>query len=794
MPNERKSHPRHRVSGLSLAIQAALAGLLAMGSTLVHENAHAQAGMAGPPVASDGQAVRSGPQHYDLPAGALADALARFARAAGITLSFDPALVAGQHAPALNGTYGTDQALAELMRDSPVEAVRTGARGYSLRSRPMPTQRLETVTVRGATDSTTEGSGSYTASGPTTAATGLDLTLRQTPQSVTIMTRQRMDDFKLENLTDVMTQTPGVSVTRMGSYIEYGARGSAVNLQTEGSRQNSSGYTYFGGTNYTQDDLADIDRVEVLKGSAGLLTGYGNPGATVNMIRKRPTHDFQASGSVSAGQWDNYRASVDVSGPLNQAATLRGRAVALASRAHGFMDGEKTDGHLLFGTLEADLGESTTLAAGVTYRKRKVSGLAMYESITLYDSAGNFQGWKPRSFNPGARWAGYDQTSINVFSRLEHRFANGWSAKLQASHENIEMPELRLGGYQDSYANATRYLDTLNDNTSLMFDLKGPVEFLGRTHELLVGAGTSEMHSSFGSNKFGDSDHRKKQHYAYGAGRFSLLDPLNLILGMRVTDYESTDKTLYVEGGSQTLKDTGVLTPYAGLVFDASEDISLYASYARIFESQSAQDASGNTLDPREGVTYEIGAKGEFFDKRLNASTSQFWMRTDNEAESTGQKTPGGANAYRAVSGVMRRGYELELSGEVWPGWQLQGSYVMNSSTLSTASSSPKRQLKLGTSYRFAGGSLDDLTVGAAARWQSAREAHAGNIGIEQSPYWVMDLMARYQVNRQLSLSANVNNVFDKKYLAGMSASSWEGVVYTWGAPRSVMLSARYQF
>lgn len=743
------------------------------------------------------QAAQGEVLNLDLPAGPLAETLnAIAAQSGGLIFSAAPELTQGRRAPAIRGQMSAEEAVRRALLGSGLVSKQTSSGALTIERAPDPgVTALETVTVSGVADGTTEGTDSYTAAGPTTAATGLDLSLRQTPQSVSIMTRQRMDDFKLENLTDVMMQTPGVSVQRTGSFVDYSVRGSSVNLSTDGSRQNSSGYTYFGGTNYTQDDLADIDRVEVLKGSAGLLTGYGSPGATVNMIRKRPTHEFQAIGSVSAGQWDNYRATVDVSGPLTQAGTLRGRVVALTSRAHGFMEGEKTHGQLLFGTLEADVGENTTVAAGVTYRKRKVSGLAMYESISLYDTAGNYLGWQPRSFNPGASWAGYDQTSISVFARLEHRFANGWSAKLQANHENIEMPELVLGGYQDSEANATRYLDTRNNNSSLIFDIKGPVSFLGRTHEVLLGAGGSKMHSSFGSNKFGDSDHRKKQSYAYAAGRFTVLDPLKLILGARVTNYQSTDKTLYVSGGSQTLEDKGVLTPYAGLVLDVSQDISLYASYARIFESQSAQDAQGNTLDPREGVTYEIGAKGEFFNKRLNASISQFWMRTNNEAESTNQRTPSGATAYRAVNGAMRRGYELELSGEVLPGWQVQGSYVMNSSSLTTASSSPKRQFKLGTSYRFTGGALHDLTVGASARWQTKTESYnSSGLGIEQPAYWVMDVMARYQVNRQLSLSANINNVFDKKYLAGLSASNWDGVVYTWGAPRSVMFSARYQF
>jgi outer membrane receptor for ferric coprogen and ferric-rhodotorulic acid len=155
---------------------------------------------------------------------------------------------------------------------------------------------------------------------------------------------------------------------------------------------------------------------------------------------------------------------------------------------------------------------------------------------------------------------------------------------------------------------------------------------------------------------------------------------------------------------------------------------------------------------------------------------------------------PNGDTAYRAVQGARRRGFELELSGELARGWQAQGSYVTINSNLDNASTSPRHQFKLGTTYRFTQGALSGLTVGGAARWQSATSTSRGTATLGQDAYWVMDLMARYQINRHLSIAAHVNNLFDKHYFSGVTNFNAQGLYYTWGAPRSVNVSMRYDF
>ncbi len=767
---------------------------------------------------------------YDIPAGALGPALSRFSAESGFTLSFEPALTEGRTTSGLRGSYGKADGFARLLEGSGLEAVPREGGGYTLRksvsgvsapaqantavARTMDEVRITAQAERPS--SVTEGTGSYTAVGPSSTATGLNLTLRETPQSVTVMTRQRMDDFQLHTLTDVLEQTPGVSIDHQGDANNVMIRGSSANLQVDGMRQMISGWATDSHKNYTLDDLVEIDRIEVLKGSSGLINGDGKYGGTINMIRKRPTREFQASVGASVGSWSNRRADVDVGGPLNDAGTLRGRVVAAASQGNGFRDNVKNNGQTLFGTLEADLTPDTLLNVGFTYRRREYQGVGDTSMIQAYSAAGQYIGLKPRSFNVGAPWAAYTQESRTIFGSVEQRLGAGWTARLRFSDEETKIPNYESGSWWTALPQAidvawTR--DYNNRNRALSADVKGPLELFGRQHELVLGADT--MRTSSASNSGSDrlsnlgldyalggaaivrpdldsfpldnhSYFSSKRSSLFAAGSFSLHDQVKLIAGLRITDYRSFNDTPY-SWYNYDYQQNNVRTPFAGLVVDVHPNVSLYGSYARIFTPQNAQDINGSALDPETGTTQEIGAKGEFFDKRLNVSAAYFVMKTDNTAEDTGDARPDGTSIYRAVSGVVRRGYELEMSGELAPGWQAQGSYVQNDSTLSSASIYPRHQFKLASSYRL-GSLAPGLTLGAATRWQSKTSASV----LQQPSFWVVDLMARYQINRQLTIGVNVNNLFDKAYFAGLRNVG--RLMYTWGAPRSVHLNLRYAF
>jgi outer-membrane receptor for ferric coprogen and ferric-rhodotorulic acid len=223
------------------------------------------------------------------------------------------------------------------------------------------------VTAQGL-GATTENTGSYT-TGSTSTATKLNLSIRETPQSISVVTRQEMDDFDLNTLTEAMRHTTGIVVQHNDSdRVSYSSRGYTINnFQIDGMLNTFSFMK-------TDADTIIYDRIEVVRGATGLTTGAGDPSGTINMIRKRPTHQLQAKAGASGGSYDNYYSYVDVGGPLAFDGRLRGRTVLAYRDSQSFRDIYALKREVAYGILEADLTDSTVLAVGYDYQDKQVKG------------------------------------------------------------------------------------------------------------------------------------------------------------------------------------------------------------------------------------------------------------------------------------------------------------------------------------------------------------------------------------------------------------------------------------
>jgi len=236
-------------------------------------------------------------------------------------------------------------------------------------------------------------------------------------------------------------------------------------------------------------------------------------------------------------------------------------------------------------------------------------------------------------------------------------------------------------------------------------------------------------------------------------------------------------------------------------VYDLGQHVSAYASYSDIFNPQSLQDKNGKYLEPLRGNTYELGLKGEFLDGRLQASATVFRVEQDNYGIADGFQIDRPTEAaYRTADGVVSKGYELEVTGELARGWRLSAGWTHFSAKdadgLDVAVDHPREQFKLFTTYNLPG-ALNGLTVGGGVNWEGDRPAKAVNPAtkveenVGQPAYAIWDAMARYDINRAFSVQLNVTNLFDKKYRSG---SYWWGAPYTYGEPRKVLLSGTYSF
>lgn len=669
--------------------------------------------------------------------------------------------------------------------------------------------------------STTEGTSSYT-TGAMSTATKLPMTMRETPQATTVITRQRMDDQAMTSINDVVNATPGLflSYANGPGRQSYKARGFDIdNLMYDGI---PSGYN--GAAVGAQPNLAMFDRVEVVRGATGLVTGAGNPSAAINMVRKRPLAEQKVTLTGAAGSWDDYRGELDASSPLNDSGTLRGRVVTSYRDANSFIDGAEEDHGLFYVITEADLSDDTTLTLGFSHQKDQTN---YFWGASMVGLDGRHLDL-PRSYNPGTSWEDKDQEINTVFAELRHHLANDW--KLQINANYAEQNALFSGSYQSRWAADRRLERTVwqakYDENQAGVDafFSGPFEALGRSHELVLGASkriydmTTHSYDPYDMNwpldagkpnfvGTGDGRAVTTQDGVYLTTRLSLADPLKLILGGRLDWYDYDNK----DSSTADYKVTRNVTRYAGLVYDLDDRHSVYVSYSDIFTPQSEKDSTGTPVKPIVGKNYEIGLKGEYLDGALNASVAVFRIDQENRAVAlTDLRGCADANNCNEPSGEIRsQGIDLELQGAVTENWQVGGGYTYaRTHTIKDAANpqnvnqqfdtdTPEHLFKLTTSYQFQG-PLEKLRVGGNVSWQSRMYndvalLDGGSYRLKQGAYAVTDLMAGYRVNKDLDVQLNANNIFDRKYYSTIANSvSYGGDVY--GTPRNLMLTAKYSF
>ena len=690
-----------------------------------------------------------------------------------------------------------------------------------------------------ALGATTEDTHSYT-TGSTSSATGLPLSLRETPQSVTVITRQQMDDRGVQSISDALRNTPGVSTQKYDSdRTEFSARGFAItNFQYDGVNQPYDGV--YGENPNNSDDSASLDRIEVVKGATGLMTGAGDPSATVNLIRKKPTKEFKASISGTVGSWDSYRTTGDISGSLTDSGNVRGRFVGVYQDKDSYIDHYSQKKDLYYGILEADLTDETLLTFGIDKSSATPRGSSWTGNTTYFSDGGRTD--FSRSFNPAADWSRRDFDEITYFATLEQALANDWKFKASLSEKTTDHDTQLASASYGNPDRATgegmsffwgrfeghRVQDTADVNVS------GPFTLGGREHELVAGVMASHSRqtgSTYDISAFesvpgsiydweghlpkqefpvnGKYERTQSQNGVYLATRLRPTDDLSVILGSRLSTFKYNEDYRYNVGSPlddthASYKEHGVVTPYAGVVYDLNDVYSVYASYTSIYQPQTYKDASGVTLAPVEGDSYETGLKAAYFDGRLNASLALFRIEQDGVAEQTGTNAITNEGIFKAVDGTTTKGVELELAGELTEGWNLTAGYTYARTRdkdeqrifgypLSTTK--PEHVVRTFTTYRLPG-ALDKVTVGGGISWQSASygkiySAPAGDYTrIKQGGYTLVDLMTRYQYNEHLSFTANANNVFDKKYLGGLG--NFDTTFY--GEPRNLMLTTKWDF
>ncbi|NMY79720.1 TonB-dependent siderophore receptor [Pseudomonas rhodesiae] len=708
-------------------------------------------------------------------------------------------------------------------------------------SDPTPLELQATSITADGLGATTEHTGSYT-TGSMNTATRLNLSVKDTPQSISVITRQQMDDFNLNTLTDVLRQTTGINVQHNDSdRVAYSSRGYGIsNFQIDGML-NTFGYMK------SDADTIIHDRIEVVRGATGLTTGAGDPSATVNMVRKRPTAQWQAKTGVSGASHDNYYSYLDVGGPLAFDGRLRGRTVLAYRDSQSFRDNYALQRSVGYGILEGDLSDDTVLAVGFDYQDKQVQGTS-WGTVPYWNSRGE-KARLPRSTNMAAHWSSWPLTDKTTFATLDHRLAGDWHLKAAYTHRQSDTDgKVYYGGAgfpNDDRSGMSAWASHMRGTSRMEavdLNLAGSYALLGREHALMMGYGEaaqrdvspfmrSRLDDSYytiedwkymgGIPKFTDTvtdlkgEHSSKQQKAgYLATRLSLTERLHAVLGSRYGSWELESAAPSYDANNQlTANDktrqthNDMWTPYAGLLYDLTPEYTVYASYTDIFKPQSLRDANKKYLEPVVGSNYEVGLKGSVLNERVNLAAAYFWSTQNNVAERDYSVAPNpatGEEYYKSGGkGNKVNGFELEVAGEIMPDWNLTAGYTythsVNGAGTRNNTGQPLNLLKVSSAYRLPG-PWRKLTVGGAVNWQSEiydfgnrptgeRNADGELITtrdkITQQAYTVVNLMSRYQVDEHLSASLNINNLFDQKYYERVGF--YNGVY--WGDPRAVTLA-----
>jgi outer membrane receptor for ferric coprogen and ferric-rhodotorulic acid len=673
------------------------------------------------------------------------------------------------------------------------------------------------------------------------AATKLPLSLRETPQSVTVITRQRLDDQNLNSLREVLDNTPGVYSRAWDTErVIFSARGFDIDSLMYDGVPVEKNFSFSTGSIDDTIDTALYERIEIVRGATGLMTGAGSPAASVNVVRKRAdSKTLAAQLELTTARWNDQRVEADISTPLNRSGSVRARGVGVYQSRESYQDLYSNEKQVFYGVVDADLTPSTWLSVGYEYQDNQPQSNT-WGSFPLFLSDGREANW-PRSVTTATDWSFWNRRRQAAFGELRQAFGDGWMLRssLTWRRYNEDLALFYMYGFPDPDTGeglAPFAYRSNADITEKVLDLyvTGPFKLFGREHELVAGYTGStatnvgheypappseelpdtgnffEWDGSYPEPVFEPgillNDIDTRQHGIYVAGRFVLADPLKLIAGARYATWKTDHFYLYDSPDVGFHHDYGKAIPYAGLIWDLSAEFSAFASYTQIFEPQNARAVDGSYLDPVEGRSYEAGIKGEHFDGRLNTALTLFETLQDNVSEALYDPETGDEiwvdgfdhilQASRAIDGTRTRGFELEASGELSKGWN--ASLGWSRYLLEDADGNPVRTFVPRTLVRFftawtPGGALSKLTVGGGVNWQSESYNPVGLPGglttLRQGEFTLLSLLARYQFTPNVSVQVNGSNLLDKTYYV---VDEYDNTCY--GAPISYAASLNLRF
>ncbi|WP_341897823.1 TonB-dependent siderophore receptor [Ferrovibrio terrae] len=672
-----------------------------------------------------------------------------------------------------------------------------------------PPAQLPAITVEGQqveerADGPVEG---YRA---TRSATGTktDTPLKDVPQTINVVPRQVIEDRQTTRLSDALLTVPGVQAngTNGGRGQNFTLRGfQTQTVATDGIMQSPA-------LNFTPvtRDLANIERVEVLKGPSSVLYGRTEPGGLINLVTKKPTDTFTGSATLQGGSYDFYRGEGTVSGPLDAAATLTARMTAAVQTEGSFRYDNDDTRNFFAPVVNWAPRDDTRFTLGADHTEQDSQfdrGLVAVGNRVLL--------LKDRYYSED--WARYDARVDNVTAKGEHDL-NDWLTLRQVVNYTVgDTYRLVANPGTVNTAGTTLSRTALRqtedfDSWDLQSDavMKFQTGSIGHTvvtgYEYVNGdrtvrqinyslASISLYNPVYGAEP-GTITSRNNVYTRmyinslYAQDQIKLNDQWELVLGLR---YDKLDQTTVTQNVATHVDDQN-WGPKAGVVYKPVPRLSLYANYSTSFSPQTTAILGGGTPDPEKGVQYETGARYELIPDRLSVGAAIYQITKENVA------TASGVTNFSVLTGEQRsRGFETDLTGEILPGWSVIAGWGYTDAEVTSDRTTPVGNRLanvpnfaggLWSVYQFQSGQMKGLGLGAGVTYVGSRNGDLANT-YSVDGYYRFDASVFYDLNDRIRLSLSGRNLTDQDYVEQTVNSRVENIP---GAPMTVIAGVTAKF
>ena len=641
---------------------------------------------------------------------------------------------------------------------------------------------------------------------PSTLRTDVDI--RDTPSSVTVIPQQVIEDQGATNIRDIVRNAAGVNFSD-----SFSGRNERFTLRGFEAEEFRNGFREGLGTSAPGAELANIERVEVLRGPASVLFGQAEPSGIINFVTKQPLLEPFYELAFTMGSFDFTRPTLDFTGPLTADGSLAYRLNAAYESAGSFRDGVDTERYFIAPTLSWEISDDTELTLEFSYfdDTRPVdAGLVVLSDDEIADIPfDTFLG------DPDAR---LDLEATNTELRLDHRFNDSLSlrSRLRYATYSETGPRVQIVGgseddrnfpllesisdfYRDTFTVQSDLIAEFNTGDiehTLLFGLEYSNLFLDDSNEQRSGIIDIFNPSDFtliGELEPGfDAESVTNSLGIYLQNQIAIFDNLQLVVGGRFDTFDTeftdvpTDEIIAETDGE-------AFSPRVGIVYRPVEPISLYASYTRSFTPVTGRSSNDELFDPERGTGFEVGVKTEIIPDRL-FSTLAFYDTTLSNVLTADLNNPG----FAIQTGEVRsQGIELDIQGEILPGWNIFAGYAYTDAEVTEDNlipvgnrppNVPEHSFNFWTNYTLQEGDLAGLGFGVGVFYVGKRAGDLANSFFIDG-YTRVDAAISYE-RENYRFGLNLQNLSDAEFIEGGSGRT----EITPGAPFTILGTVSVEF